>query len=194
MHFCREHCLVQSSITWSDTSFQKWIRHEKKRSYASCQNCLLANIEWQILNGQLSNTQTIYEVTHVMPFCTTRLLQLTQQRHARLHSKMRGGSNRLKSSSNRPNWIHTHTHTHIYTTASFFFFIWEGPWTPLVLWSPRSNTDAAGEQFSATFTAIWYQPLLASTIVMSDLASLFVVYTFHTACITTSLQNVPNTP
>lgn len=41
---------------------------------------------------------------HLMPLCTTRFLQLLQQEHAWLHSKIRGGSILLNSWSSRPSW------------------------------------------------------------------------------------------
>lgn len=41
---------------------------------------------------------------HLMPVCTTRFLQLLQQEHAWLHSKIRGGSILLNSWSSRPSW------------------------------------------------------------------------------------------
>lgn len=39
---------------------------------------------------------------YLSPFCTTRFLQVLQQEHAWLHSKMRGGSSRQNSGRRRP--------------------------------------------------------------------------------------------
>lgn len=41
---------------------------------------------------------------YLSPFCTTRFLQVLQQEHAWLHSKMRGGFSRQNSGRRRPVW------------------------------------------------------------------------------------------
>lgn len=47
---------------------------------------------------------------HLSPFWTTRFLQVFQQEHAWLHSKMRGGSSRQNSGSRRPCCAEKTTH------------------------------------------------------------------------------------
>lgn len=58
---------------------------------------------------------------YLSPFCTTRFLQVLQQEHAWLHSKMRGGFSRQNSGRRRPVWTgeKKHNYTHVINNVLF---------------------------------------------------------------------------
>lgn len=60
---------------------------------------------------------------YLSPFCTTRFLQVLQQEHAWLHSKMRGGSSRQNSGRRRPFWTRKKMYLIVDKTEGYFYLV-----------------------------------------------------------------------
>lgn len=58
---------------------------------------------------------------YLSPFCTTRFLQVLQQEHAWLHSKMRGGFSRQNSGRRRPLWTGEKIHNYMQVINNVLF-------------------------------------------------------------------------